>query len=93
MEINFHAGFLESKKSMKRNKMENVKKEQPIKISVQILPFGQMRLNYFSSGKKIETKERFPVYIGPPTTNIERIEILYGEERGYKIPETTAGEA
>ena len=75
----------------KKNRMEGIKMEQSIKISTHILPFGQMKLNYTPGGKKIEEKRQPPAYIEPSTTNIEKIEVLFGEKGAYKVPETTGG--
>lgn len=62
-----------------------------IKISVSILPFGQMKLLFSSMEEKIEKKE-LPVYVEPQLTNIEKIEIFYEESlKEYKISETTDG--
>ena len=61
------------------------------KVSVSVLPFGQMKLMFSSSNKeKIESIE-MPVYKEPYSTSIERIEILYEDHAGYKVPETTDG--
>ena len=62
-----------------------------IKISVNILPFGQMKLMLSSIGGKFEKKEK-PIYVEPQSTNIEKIEIFYEESlKKYKISETTDG--
>ena len=76
---------------MKKHKKEAGTMAENIKISVNILPFGQMKLMFGLSGKETENKEH-PTYVEPQTTNVERIEIFYeGKEREYKIPETTDG--
>jgi len=61
-----------------------------IKISMIILPFGQMKLTFSSTERRPEKKE-MPVYIEPRSTNIEKIEIFYEGSKDYKIPETTDG--
>jgi len=62
-----------------------------VKISMSILPFGQMKLLFSSMEEKIEKKE-VPVYVEPQSTNIEKIEIFYEESlEEYKISETTDG--
>ncbi len=63
-----------------------------IKISINILPFGQIKLMFgLSKEKETENKEH-PIYVEPRSTNVERIEISYeGKEKEYKIPETTDG--
>ena len=76
---------------MKKNKMKDLKLEEPLKITIQILPFGQRRLNYILGVEKFKEKEHVPVYIEPTTTNVEIIEVRYGKTREYKVPETTAG--
>jgi len=62
-----------------------------IKSSVNILPFGQMKLLFSSSEEEFEEKEKIPVYIEPRSTNIEKVEIFYEGSKEYKIPETTDG--
>jgi len=61
-----------------------------INISVNILPFGQMKLKFTSSEGKLEVRE-YPAYIVPYSTSMEKVEILYGSLKEYKIPETTDG--
>lgn len=61
-----------------------------IKISVNILPFGQMNLMFGPSEERLEKKE-MPVYTEPYSTSIERIEIFYEDWKEYKVPETTDG--
>jgi len=57
---------------------------------VSVLLFGQVKLVFSSPKEKIESIE-MPVYKEPCSTSIERIEILYEDHAGYKIPETTDG--
>ena len=61
-----------------------------IKISINILPFGHMKLLFLSTNEKLEEKEK-PVYIEPSSTNIEEVEILYEGVEEYIIPKTTGG--
>ena len=61
-----------------------------IKISINILPFGHMKLTFVSTGEKLEEKEK-PVYVEPRSTNIEKVEILYEGLEEYIIPKTTDG--
>ena len=62
-----------------------------IKVSVNILPFGQMKLTFNLMRGKFEENEK-PIYVEPQSTGIEKIEILYEESlKEYKIPETTDG--
>ncbi|RLF70643.1 MAG: hypothetical protein DRN40_04140 [Thermoplasmata archaeon] len=62
-----------------------------IKVSVNILPFGHMRLTINSRKEKFEEKE-IPIYVEPQLTNIEKIEISYEESlKEYKVSETTDG--
>ena len=59
-----------------------------VKISLNILPFGQIKL-MFSSTEEQSPKKEIPVYTVPVTTNIEKVEILYGDSKEFIIPETT----
>jgi len=62
-----------------------------IKISVNIFPFGQMKLTFSSMRGKFEEKEK-PIYVEPQSTGIEKLEIFYEENlKEYKIPKTTDG--
>lgn len=49
---------------------------EKIKISINILPFGHMKLMYLLTGEKFEEKE-MPIYVEPRSTNIEKVEVLY----------------
>jgi len=62
-----------------------------IRIHVDVLPFGRMKLMFSSSGKKGEGKKEIPVYSEPSSTDKERMEILYEGRREYKVPKTTDG--
>ncbi len=62
-----------------------------IKISINILPFGQIKMMYNSPNEKFEEKE-MPVYVEPHSTNVEKIEIVYEKTlKEYKVSETTDG--
>lgn len=61
-----------------------------INMSVNILPFGQMKLKFKSSERKFKEGE-YPSYIVPYSTSMEKVEILYSSLKEYKIPETTDG--
>ena len=62
-----------------------------VRTSVNILPFGQIKLRFSSTQIKSEEKE-MPMYIEPQSTNIEKIEIFYEESlKEYKISKTTDG--
>ncbi len=61
-----------------------------IKISIDILPFGHMKLMFVSTGEKLEEKEK-PIYVEPRSTSIEKVEILFEEAEEYIIPKTTDG--
>ncbi len=64
-----------------------------IKISVNILPFGHMKLIFSSTEQKLETleREKIPVYAEPHFTNIEKFEIFYKGREVYTVPKTTDG--
>jgi len=61
-----------------------------IKISIDILPFGHMKLMFVSTGEKLEEKEK-PIYVEPRSTSIEKVEILFEGAEEYIIPKTTDG--
>lgn len=61
-----------------------------VKVSINILPFGHMKLRFSLYGEKSKKKE-IPIYTVPRITSIERVEILYKDQKGYKVPETTDG--
>jgi len=61
-----------------------------IKISINILPFGHMKLTFVLSSEKLEEKEKEkPVYVEPRFTSIEKVVILYEGAEEYIIPKTT----
>ena len=64
---------------------------QNIKISVRILPFGEMQLKFGQSVEIKPAKEEIPMYVEPLTTNVEKVEILYEGGKEYKLSETTDG--
>lgn len=63
---------------------------EKIKISINILPFGHMKLMYLLTGEKFEEKE-MPIYVEPRSTNIEKVEVLYEGGEKYIVPKTTGG--
>lgn len=76
---------------MKTNKKVTEMKPK-VKVSLKILPFGNINYKFESLEQKMEEKEsEEPKYINPLTTNIERIDILYDENENYSVPKTTAG--
>lgn len=76
---------------MKRNK-EVIEMEPKIKVSLKILPFGNV--SYETAGLECPVREKeseMPRYVEPLTTNIEKVEIRYEEGKTYSTPKTTAG--
>ena len=66
--------------------------EPNFKMSVRILPFGSIR--YELSGAESVPRQgevKMPSYTEPITTDIEGIEIRYGDGDNYVVPQTTAG--
>jgi len=62
-----------------------------IKISVNILPFGQTKLSFNSTEGKLKKREK-PIYVEQRSTNIKRIAIFYEDSlKEYKISKTTDG--
>lgn len=53
---------------MKKNKKESIKLDQSVKVSFQILSFGQKNFSYTIRGEDVEEKKHFPTYIVPLTT-------------------------
>lgn len=63
-----------------------------VKVSVRVLPFGSVVYETGSLKQATQEKEvEVPVYIEPLTTNVERVEIRYGENETFSTPKTTAG--
>jgi hypothetical protein len=61
------------------------------KVSLRVLPFGS--IIYITAPTVPPMKEQLPDmprYTEPLTTNIEKIEIRYGEGETYSVPRTTA---
>ena len=75
---------------MKENKKETAKVERSIKVSIHLLPFGHVNLNYILGGEEPIVKEHPPVYTEPLTTNIENVDMLHSGEGHYHVPKTTA---
>ena len=76
---------------MKKNK-EVIEMEPKVKVSLKILPFGNIRYEIAGQEFPIEEKESvMPRYIEPLTTHIEKVEIRYDEGETYSVPKTTAG--
>jgi hypothetical protein len=76
---------------MKKNK-EAIKMESKVKVSLNIVPFGN--ISYKITGLEGSTEEKeseIPRYIEPLTTHIEKIEIRYEEGETYSVPKTTGG--
>ena len=76
---------------MKKNK-EAIETGPKIKVSLKVLPFG--RIIYETIGLEHPTREKeseMPRYVEPLTTNIEKVEIRYEEDKTYSVPKTTAG--
>ena len=75
---------------MKRNKEADVMNPK-IKVSLKILPFGNISYKIAGLEHPIEEKEsEMPRYIEPLTTNIEKVDIYYEESETYLLPKTTA---
>lgn len=76
---------------MSKNK-EAINMEPKVKISLRILPFGNIIYKTAGLRQSIQKKEtKIPSYIEPLMTNIEMIEIRYEERKTYSMPKTTAG--
>lgn len=76
---------------MKTNRKAIEVKPQ-VNVSLKILPFGSIHYEIRNTESPIEEKEHdMPRYIEPKTTNVEKIEIRYGEGDTYLVPKTTAG--
>lgn len=76
---------------MKKNK-EVIKMKPNVKVSLGILPFGNISYKIINIKAPIEKKEpEMPNYIGSLTTTIENIEIRYKRSEVYLAPKTTAG--
>jgi hypothetical protein len=76
---------------MKKNNREAIKVEPKVKVSLRVLPFGS--IIYITAPTVPPMKEQLPDmprYTEPLTTNIEKIEIRYGEGETYSVPRTTA---
>jgi hypothetical protein len=76
---------------MKKDK--NIIEEKPkVKISLKILPFGNISYEITNLELPIGEKEpETPRYTEPLTTNTEGVEILYEKSETYLVPKTTAG--
>lgn len=73
---------------MKKNKEEMKSK---LKVSLRILPFGN--IIYETAGLEQPTQEKefeMPKYVEHLTTNIQKVEIRYGDDGPYLVPKTTA---
>jgi len=76
---------------MKINK-EVIEMEPKVKVSLKILPFGNIHYEIAGQEFSIQEKESMmPRYIEPLTTHIEKVEIHYEEGETYSVPKTTAG--
>jgi len=76
---------------MKKNK-EVIEMEPKIKVSLKLVPFGNIQYEIKGLERSIEEKEvEMPKYIEPLTTHIEKVEIRYKEGETYSVPKTTVG--
>lgn len=76
---------------MKKNK-EVVEMEPKVKVSLKILPFGNISYEIPSVERPMKEKEsEVPRYVEPLTTNIEKVEIRYEEGETYSMPKTSSG--
>ena len=76
---------------MKKNK-EIIKMDLKIKVLLKLVPFGSIQ--YETAGHEGPTEENpfeIPRYIEPPTTHVEKVEILYQEGENYSVPKKTVG--
>ena len=64
------------------------------KVSINILPFGHLKIMFGSGSKKLKENKKpvYPIYTEPRSTSIEKVEILYEGVEEYIVPKTT-GEA
>ena len=75
----------------KNYKMEVNSMKENIRISINILPFGKTKL-IFNLSRVESTKDKFPIYTEPHSTDMQEIQILYpGSSGEYKNYETTDG--
>jgi len=75
---------------MKKNK-EIIAMRPTVKVALKILPFGSISYETLGLEYHMEEKESdMPRYIEPLTTNIEKVEIRYEEDRTYSTPKITA---
>ena len=67
--------------------------EPKVKVSVNLVPFGTINYESLPAKDSAQPKKesKKPVYVEPPTTNVEETEIRYEKGSTYSVPKTTAG--
>lgn len=76
---------------MQKNKEEKMNPQ--VKVSLNILPFGCIRLQISGAENPVlKSKKEKPRYVEPLITNVEKVDIHFFEDgETYSAPKTTAG--